>query len=190
MENELLQCHQWILKFWLLTDWHFELLGGVPVKKPPCICKRVFMSNWMNLEHFRPVQWNVFVPPPTKFRQKCPPKRVLATMLISWQKCENRVQIVRMWTMNNYKGPALRRHIWVKFQNVWSTFWPQKAQNCDIYLICDKSAYAASQMCLFRQLCASNHGCRGWQVIGLGNSDQISFNKNKFMTEIASQVVI
>ena len=101
-----------VLFTYRLTLW---TLGGVPVKKPPCMCKRVFMSNWMNLEHFRPVQWNVFVPPPTKFRQNCPPKRVLATMLISWQKCENRVQIVRMWTMNNYKGPALRRHIWVKF---------------------------------------------------------------------------
>ena len=99
MENELLQCHQWILKFCLLTDWHFELLGGVPVKKPPCMCKRVFMSNWMNLEHFRPVQWNVFVPPPTKFRQNCPPKRVLATMLISWQKIECKSSECEPWTI-------------------------------------------------------------------------------------------
>ena len=41
-------------------------------------------------------------------------------------------------------------------------------KNRDICLICDKSAYATSQMCPLRQLCAPNHGCRGCKIKGPG----------------------
>ena len=44
----------------------------------------------------------------------------------------------------------------------------QKARNRDICLIHDKSAYATSQMCPLKQLCAPSHGSRGSHFKGPG----------------------
>ena len=64
---------------------------------------------------------------------------------------------------------VFRGHIFVNLLRKGGTFKnPPKARNCNICLICDKSAYATSQICLLRQLSASNHGCRDWQFNGPG----------------------
>ena len=55
---------------------------------------------------------------------------------------------------------CFRGHIW--------GFYPQKVRNHNIYVIRDKSAYATSQMCPLKQLCAPTHGCRGWHFIQPG----------------------
>ena len=45
-------------------------------------------------------------------------------------------------------------------------FTIKKARNRDICLICNKSAYATSQMCPLKQLCARSHGSRGtWESL-------------------------
>ena len=93
--------------------------------------------HWMYcfLEHHQSI-YHILLPGPIKcfdasshqiLAKKCLPKRVIATRLISRQKCVNSVKIVWMWTMNNNLGPStglpclffLPAYIW----GLASSFW-------------------------------------------------------------------
>ena len=124
-------------------------------------------------------------PLPSNFGQKCPLKSAYyAAKLNSRQKCVNQIKL--LLHISHFEGAHLIQNHCLKgahltlFESIPKMFlrgsieyFTPKIRNCDICLICNKSAYATSQMCPLKQLCAPNHGCRGCKIKGPGLKPKI-----------------